>query len=185
MQFAAALITIGAHPRVGGENPLTAAASAAADGSSPRGRGKHLVKRTPPYRQGLIPAWAGKTGPCSPPSGRREAHPRVGGENPIDNYVVERRVGSSPRGRGKRRPYRGRLGCSRLIPAWAGKTGTDQSRRVRRRAHPRVGGENRAYRGRPGGRRGSSPRGRGKPVWDGIKTGAELAHPRVGGENTF
>ena len=51
---------------------------------------------------------------------------------------------------------------TRLIPAWAGKTSTPTSKPLARRAHPRVGGENRTRQG---------------AYW------LDEAHPRVGGEN--
>ena len=138
------------------------------------------------------------------PAARFRAHPRVGGENVRGSWRVRRWVGSSPRGRGKRR----RLVCfpwrRRLIPAWAGKTTKMWKYERRDEAHPRVGGENaRESPVRVGGL-GSSPRGRGKqlqdsaptrvrgliPAWAGKTTRpsrlrmACTAHPRVGGENS-
>ena len=111
--------------------------------------------------------------------------------------------GSSPRGRGKRHDGSCRRRCSRLIPAWAGKTRRCPARPASTWAHPRVGGENgeRCHSQKPP--LGSSPRGRGKrswsarswiaigliPAWAGktytaLKpTGLIEAHPRVGGEN--
>ena len=131
------------------------------------------------------------------------AHPRVGGENTGGHLTLARRVGSSPRGRGKPRWPSSCPATRRLIPAWAGKTFTLLPSCFTSAAHPRVGGEN--LRGAHGGLLGggSSPRGRGKPLggsgeyvsmglipaWAG-KTGEPRssvihpgAHPRVGGEN--
>ena len=91
-----------AHPRVGGENLIGVAADLSAQGSSPRGRGKHDDLADAGGALRLIPAWAGKT--------------------MADRSATSSQPGSSPRGRGKRRrrglPRHGR----RLIPAWAGKT---------------------------------------------------------------
>ena len=90
-----------------------------------------------------------------------------------------------------------------LIPAWAGKTLIKRVSNEPPRAHPRVGGENLSTTVIPGVANGSSPRGRGKPVYDGDpwrgerlipawagktssnRTGSVRcgAHPRVGGEN--
>ena len=112
-------------------------------------------------------------------------------------------VGSSPRGRGKLGPVKLAPRVSRLIPAWAGKTGRGSGSRCPSAAHPRVGGENRRVESRRAVRLGSSPRGRGKPkrrrrarhrpglipAWAGKTrqkpaTEAKIgAHPRVGGEN--
>ena len=113
---------IGAHPRGGGENRRRTRSIASAYGSSPRGRGKLLVCARVPGLTRLIPAGAGKTrsSRCSASSWR--AHPRGGGENREGVTVQETGVGSSPRGRGKRRSrHQCRRGC-RLIPAGAGKT---------------------------------------------------------------
>ena len=72
-----------AHPRAGGENCVCHCAFAFSVGSSPRGRGKHMLtcQHTPTRR--LIPARAGKTGcvACRLPAFR--AHPRAGGENSL------------------------------------------------------------------------------------------------------
>ena len=70
-----------AHPRSRGENPLTAASSAAADGSSPLTRGKS--RRAVPHRQpdGLIPAHAGKIVIEAMSCSMVGAHPRSRGEN--------------------------------------------------------------------------------------------------------
>ena len=70
-----------AHPRVGGENATREYASACQLGSSPRGRGKHDLLPSLWERNGLIPAWAGKTFDERPRFGETAAHPRVGGEN--------------------------------------------------------------------------------------------------------
>ena len=50
-----------AHPRVGGENLSDLFIDAAAQGSSPRGRGKLDNRCALGAEAGLIPAWAGKT----------------------------------------------------------------------------------------------------------------------------
>ena len=111
-----------AHPRVGGENSRIGMRPAFQRGSSPRGRGKPTCLPPNYSPAGLIPAWAGKTRSrlCWTPSSR--AHPRVGGENSQSSSEIRRRVGSSPRGRGKLQ--HGRVGHDGggLIPAWAGKT---------------------------------------------------------------
>ena len=131
-----------AHPRVGGENKTNDLIGVAADGSSPRGRGKHQEPDFECLGVGLIPAWAGKTWNMLMMRSATGAHPRVGGENRSLPGPSRKSGGSSPRGRGKpRRPLlnRNRAG---LIPAWAGKTTGCHPRLLLRWAHPRVGGEN-------------------------------------------
>ena len=132
-------------------------------GSSPRGRGKRVRRLGGRGNRGLIPAWAGKTARRGEAFGDRRAHPRVGGENPSSSACTATGPGSSPRGRGKR------LSCADdrldlgLIPAWAGKTARAVATPSWRRAHPRVGGENRRAVNTSSSADGSSPRGRGKP----------------------
>ena len=192
-----------AHPRVGGENIEGLVSQISDLGSSPRGRGKRTAHLPRMRACRLIPAWAGKT--RSRVRGRMSwwAHPRVGGENCVGGCPAAAAAGSSPRGRGKRRPIPHQRNRHGLIPAWAGKTWHHGSCPCTRRAHPRVGGENRVLGGGDQGRAGSSPRGRGKrrcgpapargarliPAWAG-KTACPTdpsmtwaAHPRVGGEN--
>ena len=194
---------IGAHPRVGGENATAIFENLNSIGSSPRGRGKRRGGVSPGHGDRLIPAWAGKTKQRRRLLGGERAHPRVGGENSLSDTTNTLSIGSSPRGRGKRQPFTPLDAGERLIPAWAGKTGSAANARSWRTAHPRVGGENALTVEKLENGAGSSPRGRGKhqefarsvpsgrliPAWAG-KTGVNgwpplnsAAHPRVGGEN--
>ena len=131
-----------AHPRVGGENSLSSVSTRTPRGSSPRGRGKRGRAVRPVPLFGLIPAWAGKTGPHAPGVRHALAHPRVGGENVIRMRSQAHPRGSSPRGRGKLVTLQLAPRVSRLIPAWAGKTERLKPCATTITAHPRVGGEN-------------------------------------------
>ena len=131
-----------AHPRVGGENLSRPRGWGKSPGSSPRGRGKPHGARSGIPRDGLIPAWAGKTSSSASPRPPSRAHPRVGGENGNGPTAGNPMYGSSPRGRGKLI-----LPCELrymfgLIPAWAGKTWRSWCQWCWWGAHPRVGGEN-------------------------------------------
>ena len=66
----------------------------------------------------------------------------MGGENVAALITVIVSLGSSPRGRGKRKTFEGNLLPLGLIPAWAGKTHGVLVDSHGLRAHPRVGGEN-------------------------------------------
>ena len=192
-----------AHPRVCGENETGEDLTTDFEGSSPRVRGKPAPGTASDGRPRLIPACAGKTPSKRPPSGRSGAHPRVCGEN-WENVLVPMWVGgSSPRVRGKRRDHRGDARAGGLIPACAGKTQWRRGRSRRRRAHPRVCGENHRVWFHTSCQGGSSPRVRGKqknheshagrgrliPACAGKTPGAApgapspAAHPRVCGEN--
>ena len=192
-----------AHPRVGGENITPRPSLIVLTGSSPRGRGKRVSTCLGPLEWRLIPAWAGKTGQARLHGGRASAHPRVGGENYPRKIASRNTPGSSPRGRGKLGGLHGLGGRGRLIPAWAGKTRQATKRAQPSKAHPRVGGENKAVSTLARKHVGSSPRGRGKlhilrckvliirliPAWAGktdtlyLQSSEFEAHPRVGGEN--
>ena len=91
-------------------------------GSSPRGRGIHLLDslRIPIPR--FIPAWAGNT--VTPPGGvvLDPVHPRVGGEYEPLLGPLRLQFGSSPRGRGIPDKDTGLGYYNRFIPAWAGNT---------------------------------------------------------------
>ena len=132
------------------------------------------------------------------------AHPRAGGENPYGYSPSAVILGSSPRGRGKRRRAGLDERVNGLIPARAGKTLKTASIAPVDWAHPRAGGENPTFAAKSPMCAGSSPRGRGKlsemdrtvlatgliPARAG-KTGQHRgggghhrAHPRAGGENS-
>ena len=152
-----------AHPRVCGENIFTQFRAGCLLGSSPRVRGKLRATQEGGTLFGLIPACAGKTLNLGKPHGYQPAHPRVCGENSINERTVADSNGSSPRVRGKRRPDEHALRDPRLIPACAGKTFCEIERVCICRAHPRVCGENRFDQVGYYADGGSSPRVRGKP----------------------
>ena len=172
-------------------------------GSSPRVRGKRIFHWPVLCRPGLIPACAGKTRSCTLAFSTWTAHPRVCGENEILTAEDLNSQGSSPRVRGKHAAFATEIPYGRLIPACAGKTKSLRSASALRRAHPRVCGENAAFKALDALDEGSSPRVRGKLASDGShyirhrlipacagKTQARgvekcsvWAHPRVCGEN--
>ena len=112
------------------------------EGSSPLTRGKHLIERTPPYRQGLIPTHAGKTPSIDVAVSFSGAHPHSRGEDALSAFATSSFVGSSPLTRGKLAIEAAGKNDSRLIPAHAGKTLFERLGRNQGRAHPRSRGEN-------------------------------------------
>ena len=197
--------TWAAHPRAGGENEGTCPFALRHLGSSPRGRGKPFLFTIKLTVAGLIPARAGKTTSLSASPTTRRAHPRAGGENGPTSYAGSLTAGSSPRGRGKHRPYWTPARRKGLIPARAGKTVIKNVCPGRAWAHPRAGGENAPAGATVTATYGSSPRGRGKRVPLARKANhlgliparagktatclpafpASTAHPRAGGENCY
>ena len=115
---------------------------------------------------GLIPACAGKTAVESPVGGGFGAHPRVCGENGKDLASGYPSGGSSPRVRGKPHDRRTLPHMVRLIPACAGKTSGLSRSTDLTTAHPRVCGENVDRLAGLSVRRGSSPRVRGKHLFN-------------------
>ena len=195
--------TRAAHPRSRGENVQVTGAALDPKGSSPLTRGKQAVDWRGGSARGLIPAHAGKTraperqGPAGP------AHPRSRGENRLSIGAGDRRAGSSPLTRGKRRPGGAPLRPCRLIPAHAGKTRCWSACHFPFGAHPRSRGENLDMAWSKSAADGSSPLTRGKQAswparashWrlipahagkttlNGAFCYAPQAHPRSRGEN--
>ena len=163
---AAAMAVVPAHPRACGENAKELVQTSVEPGSSPRVRGKLVLRARGGDCARLIPACAGKTvlAFTSAPSWRAHprvcgenlgahlyslhlgAHPRVCGENAGTHQGTGWARGSSPRVRGKpvdRAVVPTGVG---LIPACAGKTSYGSARSSSPRAHPRVCGENQVRR---------------------------------------
>ena len=113
-----------AHPRSRGENVVLQEGGEADQGSSPLARGKPHTPVPPGPRGGLIPAHAGKTLCDRLGAGVSGDHPRSRGENYVRREPMQPHQGSSPLTRGKPGPCRARARSWGIIPAHAGKTGT-------------------------------------------------------------
>ena len=111
-----------AHPRVCGENRTLTTLPRCSVGSSPRVRGKPVLRAARAVHRRLIPACAGKTSHPQATPGRPAAHPRVCGENAPASRSRAHDLGSSPRVRGKPHPDHSPPLFRGLIPACAGKT---------------------------------------------------------------
>ena len=116
-----------AHPRLRGADSHMPAYVVCSNGSSPLTRGGPSISRsfTRPCR--LIPAYAGRTQLRLSEWRKNGAHPRLRGADPLFYTWEQRRRGSSPLTRGGL--GRCRCGCGRrgLIPAYAGRTESDNS----------------------------------------------------------
>ena len=131
-----------AHPRVCGENRTNRSDMKRGRGSSPRVRGKQPQISVQDPHTGLIPACAGKTNILVILLADPTAHPRVCGENQRYAVAFDWIAGSSPRVRGKHAKRVERVPRGGLIPACAGKTCRYGLILSKRKAHPRVCGEN-------------------------------------------
>ena len=155
----------GVHPRGCGENDFMGDGEAAAVGPSPRVRGKLVGGLHARLPKRSIPAGAGKTPYIDNACIASAVHPRGCGENSYPRCLAARCGGPSPRVRGKLcRHLREQL-LERSIPAGAGKTLARLRVNLLKGVHPRGCGENGLAERREMGRRGPSPRVRGKPMW--------------------
>ena len=109
------------HPRGCGEKRRGSRPRQSAAGSSPRVRGKALVRAVSPRVRGIIPAGAGKRGPRLLPAAVDWDHPRGCGEKTRPRGDPARPLGSSPRVRGKVIRTEMFGSSPRIIPAGAGK----------------------------------------------------------------
>ena len=170
------------YPRVGGGNDRKPPPPLYISGLSPRGRGKHLVGVKESRYQRSIPAWAGETLLQSRQRQPIRVYPRVGGGNRQVMAKTPTEKGLSPRGRGKpllpprRNPQLG------SIPAWAGETCAIWKTWKSAGVYPRVGGGNLRYLENLEIGRGLSPRGRGKPGFDGGANRRRRSIPAWAGE---
>ena len=150
------------HPRVCGEKCELVFGLVAHPGSPPRMRGKERFDAKQCDRNGITPAYAGKSLKTSWARTTKRDHPRVCGEKnalPAAFVVGE---GSPPRMRGKEMLTTPSSVAMRITPAYAGKRAPFQKMSTASRDHPRVCGEKtHGTRGlaRPSG---SPPRMRGK-----------------------
>ena len=146
---------------MGGEKGARYAAGFAMYGSPPHGRGKGEQEKTPCAREGITPAWAGKSGSRAVRPSPAGDHPRVGGEKLTTCGTRSLEMGSPPHRRGKENRVRvtglnlritpARRGkgpmpflsspSARITPAWAGKSEIRPVSFHFHRDHPRIGGE--------------------------------------------
>ena len=192
-----------AHPRLRGEHALRWRHCLPPVGSSPLTRGAHLYCAAPPWRAGLIPAYAGSTKPIPGKNLRHGAHPRLRGEHKWSEFTTGFGQGSSPLTRGARVTGPRNYKFVGLIPAYAGSTLGGLMTCSQLGAHPRLRGEHLALGAAKLPPDGSSPLTRGArqrlvgtrwragliPAYAGSTIGAMMlgcicrAHPRLRGEH--
>ena len=78
---------IEAHPRLRGADNLTSVVAGSMMGSSPLTRGGRPNLGIQQCRVGLIPAYAGRTGPCVWSAQCGRAHPRLRGADQLEKYL--------------------------------------------------------------------------------------------------
>ncbi len=115
--------TSSAHPRLRGADKVEADHPLSPLGSSPLTRGGLSEVEDVVIREGLIPAYAGRTRIRAVADAGSEAHPRLRGADGRNAATVDIARGSSPLTRGGRISNPRQLFGERLIPAYAGRTG--------------------------------------------------------------
>ena len=131
------------HPRGCGEKAAWGVRASAAEGSSPRVRGKAQAIHAVGERLGIIPAGAGKRPERPTARSARRDHPRGCGEKYTQTTTRIYKTGSSPRVRGKEAVLLEQDFVPGIIPAGAGKSQGGPSNACLQRDHPRGCGEKR------------------------------------------
>ena len=157
------------HPRACGANERFPTETVSEAGSSPRMRGKPVRSRRLRARRRIIPAHAGQTNSVPAKRSSHADHPRACGANPALSVMTAAPAGSSPRMRGKRAGHRLRPRPYRIIPAHAGQTTATRCPCESPADHPRACGANLTADDAHASTAGSSPRMRGKHLFDAFR----------------
>ncbi len=194
-----------AHPRLRGADGSLTRSTPTASGSSPLTRGGLSEASAKADKNGLIPAYAGRTTFTSFQSISNGAHPRLRGADPGVASARRRFRGSSPLTRGGPVNIVKTIVDFRLIPAYAGRTLIRFSFLTRSTAHPRLRGADSSSSSSARVAGGSSPLTRGG-LFDSIAPAMQLglipayagrtivraspsarhrAHPRLRGADQF
>ena len=196
---------IQAHPRIRGEDDRQAPVVWLGAGSPPHSRGRQSDEWTAWGMIGLTPAFAGKTRVYRVSSSTHRAHPRIRGEDQVVVEIHGRVQGSPPHSRGRQWVAAPGLVYWGLTPAFAGKTARNATGDRRRKAHPRIRGEDQFCTLTPAAQHGSPPHSRGRrhaperwpgrdrltPAFAGktryTNSGRPVvkAHPRIRGEDSL
>ena len=154
-------------------------------GSSPHTRGARAHETRRGFSGGIIPAYAGSTPSGSQPPDPPRDHPRIRGEHGLRVLPLRAQYGSSPHTRGARGQRLQLHPAGRIIPAYAGSTGSAPTTSPGRPDHPRIRGEH-VFSMRIEVRlRGSSPHTRGARVFDEDRGQVEGIIPAYAGSTSL
>ncbi len=110
------------HPRMRGDNSVSASERSRPSGSPPHARGQLVCTREGFRCRRFTPACAGTTIALSSPSQSRSVHPRMRGDNSVVPSSSNTSRGSPPHARGQLCPVVASRGVARFTPACAGTT---------------------------------------------------------------
>ena len=169
------------HPRIRGEHLAVDVDGAGFGGSSPHTRGArpHPAGRRRQAR--IIPAYAGSTGTRPTQPSPTPDHPRIRGEHLQEGDETFPGGGSSPHTRGARERVSLMETLSRIIPAYAGSTGSCRPTRPSQEDHPRIRGEHCTFHASNALACGSSPHTRGARRPSGRRHGHRGSSPHTRG----
>ena len=165
-----------------GGDPLPAPLSAAAEGPSPRARGRPGFVKGVGMASRSIPACAGET---PQPPGRQAlswVHPRVRGGDAVYGHGDAMVSGPSPRARGRHQQGGDQRPASGSIPACAGETLPPSAPRSSGKVHPRVRGGDPDFDFSGMVLTGPSPRARARPIHGGENIRLDRSIPACAGE---
>ena len=189
------------HPRACGANSFFLSSHVLGFGSSPRVRGKRVVRVPGRLPARIIPARAGQTARRCRAAPERPDHPRACGANGKAFHTEENLPGSSPRVRGKRRHWGGGgilasdhpracgansssrcvADCSTGSSPRAGQTNSTSNWMCGKADHPRACGANSGLTYLVPSVAGSSPRVRGKRILGSLlRVGCRIIPARAG-----
>ena len=151
-------------------------------GSPPRARGRLTLRHFQRQVRGLTPACAGTSRTSNSGSVSSRAHPRVRGDVPVLQGVVDDYEGSPPRARGRQRKPVAAAPAKGLTPACAGTSCRGEGDVWREGAHPRVRGDVQVEVYALLSSLGLTPACAGTSVRGGGRPAPEWAHPRVRGD---
>ncbi len=137
-------MAVSVYPRVCGGNYRPIDSPTEENGLSPRVRGKLPTEALGRELMRSIPACAGETFVWRFFDTHLQVYPRVCGGNVYSPRERHRRLGLSPRVRGKRQHDDCVLADARSIPACAGETKSTMGKVSTRKVYPRVCGGNQA-----------------------------------------
>ncbi len=149
------------HPRVCGEQASFQRECKPLRGSPPRVRGTGLIEVFAALLDRITPACAGNSGPAIARVRIQKDHPRVCGEQAVQEYQIRELCGSPPRVRGTGISFECESVGDRITPACAGNSMRTFPIKFPRKDHPRVCGEQGLMEIHGKERKGSPPRVRG------------------------
>ena len=156
-----AVLCEGDHPRMRGEQSSLQSRASQSRGSPPHARGAGFFRNFLGAAGGITPACAGSSQCKGLTSAFQWDHPRMRGEQQVNDASVPVREGSPPHARGAATGYGGFTEVAGITPACAGSSMEEADERRFAEDHPRMRGEQRRTASQGLGLLGSPPHARG------------------------